>query len=167
MLNLISFKEKCNGKYCPRGPRTKSKSCKNDSKQERCFLKYEKVQNSQKEKQFVVDDAWEDLKKLVWGRDGGECQLWKILTKEERLFVITNYMDDFSMLNTLDVAHIKGKGAYPALKYEISNVTLIRRFFHSLLDTHKHPVTRKTINKEEREAWFQSAFDGKRSKLIK
>ena len=163
MYDLEEFKEKCNSTYCPRSPRVKPKSCKNPRKQERCYSKYKKVQERQLEKAFEVDEEWEDVRAFVWERDKGECQLWKILTKEERLYILKNYIEEYGMLSQLDCAHIIGKGTQPKLKYLTSNVVLVKRFFHSLLDSQRCPVTQKTIDSKTREQWFQDAYNNKRT----
>ncbi|GAF79336.1 unnamed protein product, partial [marine sediment metagenome] len=51
----------------------------------------------------------------------------------------------------------------PDLIYDIDNIVLVSRYFHSLLDTFCHPVTRKKITKEERLEWLKNALDRKRT----
>ncbi len=62
-----------------------------------------------------------------------------------------NYRDDYLMLrDTLDVEHILQRSLRLDLKYDMRNLVLISRYFHTLLTSFKHPVTRTTINSDER-----------------
>ena len=60
----------------------------------------------------------------------------------------------------LDCAHIKGKGSYPELNYDMNNIVLISRYFHTLLDQHRHPIFRHIITEEEKINWLKRAKKG-------
>lgn len=143
------------------------KTCNRDSKQERCFEKYEEKEK----KRFVVDQEYNSFVVKVWNetfeegytgfstRDKWEnyCQLWAVLSEQERNYIKENYKDDLWLAKNLDVCHIREKDIRPDLKYDPDNGVIIGRYFHSLLDSYRHPVTRKSITKEERYDWLMRA----------
>lgn len=153
MKTLNEFIQSCNNNICLRNT-FQSKRCKLKLKQERCYKKYEKKYNKDIEKMLKVDIEWEEVKKEVLHRDNNECQVWKILTASEKHFVLTNFLDDYTLHCELDIAHIEGKGAHTDKKYNVDNLVCISRYFHSLLDSFKDPITRKNINEKQRKHWF-------------
>lgn len=99
---------------------------------------------------FTIDEEMEELKSQMWQRDKSQCQMWIRLTKEEKLIVGYSNIIYNSMYKQLDTAHIFEKSVYPKLKYCLNNVVLLSRYFHSLLDGYKHPITEYKITKEDR-----------------
>lgn len=164
-MELLEFKMKCLDGYCLRNT-MKSKNCIKEYKQEQCFRKLmQKQENEIQEKE--TENAWAVCKEQVFIRDNNKCQIWNILTSEEKKYILNNYMDDYKYLSkSLDPAHIKPKGSHPELKNNEDNIVTVCRYFHSLLDTFKHPVTKVNINSEERENWLESAKNKKRVKLL-
>ena len=96
-------------------------------------------------KKYGKDLKWEEVRKEVFERDR-VCQLSKILSEKEMkdasLFFITKEP-------ILDCAHVFSRGAFPWLKYDVDNVVLLRREFHSLLDSGKNPLNGKPIEKKD------------------
>ena len=99
----------------------------------------------------------DELRSAVLKRDK-VCQMWKALTDQERSHIHCNYFDEFSWTSKkLTVAHIIPRSKNKKLKYEMDNVVLISLYFHKLLDSYLHPVTRKKITKEERMDFYHKA----------
>lgn len=109
--------------------------------------KFLKADNS-----FKVDEQWLATKEQVYNRDQGECQLISKLTHMEFMTLVEN---SGFLIETLDPAHVFGKGAFPKLKYNPDNVYTLNRFSHSMLDTQKHPLTGTPITKVEKEYWWK------------
>lgn len=99
-----------------------------------------------------IDKKWEKLREEF---DYSTCQLWRVLTKEEKNYILDNYKEELYMLSNKDAAHIKGRGSSIELKYDKDNVVIICRYFHTLLDTYRDPVTKKEITDEQRGFWFE------------
>lgn len=127
-------------------------------------------------KKFKKDARYEDFQNAVWQREAkinmppkgqvhnwkNYCQFWKCLNLEEQKQFIQFVQGKEWMLNTIEVAHIKGKGAFAELKYEPENAVLCNHFSHSLLDIHKNPLTGKDITDEERTSWFKRMKETKK-----
>lgn len=123
------------------------------------------------------DARYEDFQNAVWQREAKinmpprghvndwkkYCQFWKCLSIEEQKKFIQFTKGKEWMLNTIEVAHIKGKGAFAELKYEPDNAVLCNHFSHSLLDIHKDPLTGKDITDEERTSWFKRMKETRRT----
>lgn len=88
--NIEEFKKDCLKRRCNRTTFYNEKTCKTESKQDSCYIKYmkqfekneqKKIDNYLKEKEKyidneggfipVVDEKWEELKRYVWLRDTG------------------------------------------------------------------------------------------------
>jgi len=160
-MEYTDFNKFCEKGICKRLT-IQSKRCLLQSKRQNCYKKYLKKIEKQKSKE-IIDQRWKDVKEQLFKRDNNECQLWKIFTKEEQTYILKNYYSDYTFLKELDPCHIKGKGAYPELKYDLDNLVCIRRYFHLLLDQLKHPITRESITNKEREKWFLMAKNQMRS----
>ncbi len=120
-------------------------------------------------KKFKIDEEYENFRREVWQRDAKcdppkngivkdwrkFCTFWICLTQQERLKFLESVNGNEWMLNTIQVAHIKPKGAHADLKYDPNNAVLCNFYAHSLLDTHKDPITKLDITKEQREEWFK------------
>lgn len=104
-------------------------------------IKLDKLKNKD-----YIDEKWEKVRLKVWSRDNSQCQYINTLDYKEYLEF---KKDLFNPLNNLDCCHVFGKGAYPELKYDVENIVLGCRLFHSRIDTFIHPLTNKQINKEE------------------
>jgi hypothetical protein len=141
--------------------------CKTESKQQRCFTKWEK---KKQESPFVKDEQWEETRRIIWNRDAGidppkkgfigkewwkYCRLARILFSHEiqRIFLID---PDLLFHNQrLDVAHIRPKSVDKSLYYDPDNLLLIARGFHGRLDRYRHPVTNAAIKQEEKHKWME------------
>ena len=161
LLDFESFSVLCNRNVCPR-KRLRSKKCTTEDKQIDCYERWlqEIDERLAKKEEIVVDEKWEEVKKKVWERDNGKCQLWEVLTIEQRDYVKQHYYSDHKFLSKdLDCAHIKPRGSHPDLIYDVDNIVLISRYFHSLLDQFYDPVTREPIDREAKTKWLIKARD--------
>jgi|GEM_PF-2110855 len=118
-------------------------------KQEDAWLRQiEKKQN----KEYTKDERWEQVKQKVITRDKNQCQLWAILTKEEKDY-IHGTTGNF-LLNTIDPAHVFPRSTHPHMKYNADNVVMLSRLFHSRLDHFYDPILGDAITREQqREYW--------------
>lgn len=103
-------------------------------------------------KAFVIDEEWARLKGFVERRDKNECQLYKVLSTEEKDII---FNDLRGPMMRLDGAHILSRARRPDLKYDNNNVILLSRLFHSRLDSFHDPVTSKPITEEQRVGWWK------------
>jgi hypothetical protein len=168
MNDVIDFQQSCNNKKCLRNTIYNAKTCKQIGKQERCYEKYLRKTDKDKEKRQVIieDKEWKEALDIVHKRDK-TCTIWKILTIKEREYIINNHFEDYRWLSkTLDGAHIFGRNNVK-LKYNADNVLLINRYFHRLLTDHKDPVTQKGLSKEEVISWYIRAFNFVHGESIK
>jgi hypothetical protein len=101
-----------------------------------------------------IDFEWERVKKIVNERDQ-DCVVWNhLLIKEQRLIVIRDHWENYSILHGIyDHAHIESIARRPDLKYDPDNVVLMLRFFHSRFDNMRCLITNKSINNEERQEY--------------
>ena len=167
MKKIKSFDEFSS--FCSKGvclrKTMKTHKCSTEAKQKNCFDRYDRKLEKDKEKKQEKREEnklWLEVTKQVKDRDK-TCRIWEILTKEEKLHVLKNYEAEFRWLSkTLDTCHIISRAQSGELKYEIDNLVLCSRYFHSLLDKLLHPVSRKPITSEERETWFRQALNGTR-----
>lgn len=161
LKDLEEFKELCLQGICLRGTII-SKRCNLIAKQERCYKKWlDKIEKDFNKAIEKTDERWEKVKESVFKRDNNTCQIWKIMTKEERLYVLNNFIEDYRHLKDLDPAHIEPVGSNIKRKYDIDNIVTVRRYFHSLLDSLKCPVTKQNITKEKRKEWLLKALNNK------
>ena len=91
------------------------------------------------------------ISSFIRNRDGNACRLLRILTTEEYNLWKSNYGGQ----DTVDAAHVFGKGAYPWMRYVKENVVCLNRFSHSCLDTQRSPLTGKLISLEEHTYWWK------------
>jgi hypothetical protein len=149
MIEYNEFKENCNKKFCLRKTFI-SNNCLKESKQKKCFEKYiEKISRD-----FKIDDKWKEVQKQVWKRDRGECQVEKILSTE----LINIIRKQFFILYTkydgkLDCMHIIPRSIAPHLVYDVDNIILGGRFYHSFIDKNLDFTTGK-YEKDFRERMF-------------
>jgi hypothetical protein len=162
-MNLEDFKLKCNEQDCPlKREGSLDFKCKKESRQIRCYNKFsKKAIKFFGDKVFEYDLEWDRVRELVIRRDK-TCRLWNCLTKEERIYVLSNFADDFNFLSKiLDPAHIVPRSQDKTKKYDPENILLISRFFHGRLDTYKNPVTNKRMTSEQRLEWMMKAKNTK------
>jgi hypothetical protein len=162
-LDFEGFKKKCNSRICLRKAFStdfdKKQTCFTETKQAKCFAKFSKAPAKKASKfpsrkpirtKIKKDERWEEVRKAVHARDIS-CRIWANLSLANREYIMENYRDDYLMLrDTLDVEHILQRSLRLDLKYDMRNLVLISRYFHTLLTSFKHPVTRTTINSDER-----------------
>ncbi len=163
-MTFEEFGQKCDIKVCLRKRKYHEKGCLLDSKRQDCYVKFLKVN---KFKQPEVDEKWEAVRTAVWERDAkilpddqdstkwkSYCRFMRSLTLDEQIRFIKLNQNYLWMCADIDVAHLKGKGAFPELKYEVSNCVLMNRLAHSRLDVYKDPFTGEDIDSFVRESYI-------------
>ena len=151
MVNTLEeFREYCNKGKCLRKT-IKSKQCFKYYKQETCFKKYQVNEDKRKIELFEPDYAWLELKEELLLRDGS-CLVMKILSTDEIKQV--EKQDGFWLQKHLDGAHIISRAECPNQIYNINNVVLLGRFFHSRIDNFQDLITGESITKEEVARWW-------------
>ncbi len=153
---FLAFYEKY-GK-CPNDMQFRSKRM-NEKQLKRRYTQYCASEEKREERdantnplqsKYEPDEKWIEVREAVFLRDSNYCQLWRVLSIEEKkLFNMT--IDP----TVVDPAHVFGKGAFPHLKYDMDNVYSLHRAFHGRLDTQKHPLTGQAITKEEKQVWWE------------
>jgi hypothetical protein len=157
LLKIIDedeFIEKCRQGRCLRQT-LKSKQCEKDSKKIQCYKKYVARKTKEYEKQFIeVDYEWEAIKEVIKLRDMS-CLVLKCLTTQELLQV--EKQDGFWLSQKFvgDGAHIVARRMSPSNVYNVNNVALISRFFHSRLDNGLDLVTGEFIGFEGSKRWWE------------
>ena len=142
--------------YCEKGVCLRksiiSLACEKSYKRQKCYDKWILKQEQKQNKSIEIDIDWEEIKRKVWVRDRGECQLSKKLISETRDILKINAKQLFK---ELDCCHYKGRGSHCNLKYVLDNVVLLNRFSHNMLDQKLSPITGKVITKEEWQYWWE------------
>lgn len=147
------FKETCNKGFCLRKT-IKSKQCLKESKQNQCFIKWNKQNEKDAHKQSKVDEKWEEAKQKVDERDKS-CLVEKCITVEERKYILENFEYEYKQFNKIMThAHIISRSTAPQLMYDINNIILMSMYFHSLLDRYRDLVTQESIDRQHRENWI-------------
>lgn len=118
--------------------------------------KQEIIENKKKMEEgtfdFGVDKKWKAVVEEVTIRDK-KCQLKDNLTKQEKDIIYSDSNSSY-LLDIVDPAHVFGKGAYPHMKYDVDNVILLSRLFHSRIDHYTDPITGSIIDKEQHTNWW-------------
>lgn len=173
MIDSEKFISDCKKGKCNRNTMI-TPQCKKEYKQEQCFDKYNKKLSKDKEKreqkfkdkfnkEYEEDEQWTEVRKQVFLRDKNQCQFCVTLTKEEYEVIKPNL---WGVMKTLDPAHIFSRGAFPHLKYEVSNIVTLSRYIHSCLDNCMDPFTQERIGKEEaKEYWIRIIGEEKYKEL--
>lgn len=155
-MNVISqddFIERCKQGRCLRQT-LKSKQCEKEYKQKQCYNKYVDKKTKEWERDHTEKDyRWEELKKEIIIRDQS-CLALKILTKEE--LRIVEKQDGFWLSQKFnDGAHIISRSQSPTNIYNIKNVVLLSRFFHSRIDQGLDLITGEFIGFEGSKRWWE------------
>jgi hypothetical protein len=139
----------------------KSEQKKEEKKQELIEKQKQKSFNKQEEVDLQLEEAY----KKVDVRDKGKCQLINKLTREHFKELCSNAWKE--MLDTIDHAHVFGKGPYPELKYDPNNIVLLNRYSHSMLDQYRHPLNGSQITDQEKIHWWIFIIGGERYNILK
>lgn len=107
------------------------------------------------ERQQSKEARWTEVKTALFERDSG-CRVWQCLTQNERALVLASFYDQMMMFQGVDdAAHIKPRSTHPELYYDLDNLLRINRYFHTLLDTYRNPISQMPMSKEEHDMWFR------------
>ena len=156
MIPFDEFQKRCEKGACSRNTIISGR-CLKIQKQKRCYdkwlnklIKEITSENNEEENKFISE---------VLERDKRKCWLWEVLTQEQKQFILEVYPYEYAHLSKiLDVCHIVPRSQSKNLKYDIDNVIICSRYFHTLLDKLKHPVTQSNISSDERRDWFLRAY---------
>lgn len=174
------FTKLCDKKTCLRHTIYNEKTCLKEYKRKDCYKKWTnkqekdstKISEHMEQESNFVESVWIEKSGSFNGSSVKEdkwkslCSIWMILTEEEKIYVELNWKDDlYHMQQSIDVAHIKPKGIYKKLKYDMKNVCLMGRFFHRRLTDLKHPVTGENITQDEADMWNVSALEKNRIEM--
>ena len=138
---------------------------------DKCLKDKEKYQEAF-DNNFVdsIDEQWEMVKEKVWKWDCNLyftssyqhtnwqdiCIVWNfILDKEEKKYLLQNCLEEMSGCYYVDNLHIESRQRRPDLVYDINNIILVGRFFHSRFDNYKDLVTGKNIKDIDRNMWVE------------
>jgi len=140
---------------CPQ-QMSKPKHTLNERELKSRYEKYIKSKKEKVQKGSWDDPLWQEVADKVWKRDKGECRLLsklKIDNPDLYLYFIKNNMK--SLYTKLDLAHIIPRSQSAELYYEPTNLILLNRVSHSLLDSYHNPITGESINKVQRDEWWE------------
>ena len=99
------------------------------------------------------DLKWQETKRIVTARDGGDCRLCKVLTAKEMGILRANAGQQYFILQH---AHFLGVGPFPAWTYLVNNVVLLNAYSHKMLDEIRNPINGERLSsKEEHRAWWK------------
>lgn len=111
----------------------------------------------------TIDYYWLEIRSAAFKRDNYTCQL--------SFFIPDEYKEHLQNLQKafpqLDPCHIFGKGSYPWMKYDIDNIVILNRVFHSRLDTNRHPFTNELITLIEKEDIWKRIVGNERFESLK
>jgi len=149
---------------CPQ-QMSKPKHTLNERELKSRYEKYIKPKKEKVQKGSWDDPLWQEVADKVWKRDKSQCRLLsklKIDNPDLYLYFIKNNMK--SLYTKLDLAHIVPRSQSSELYYEPSNVLLLNRISHGLIDTYHDPINGKSITKEEHEKWWRYILNEKMEK---
>lgn len=135
-------------------------------KKEEKKIAKQKLKEINKKKEIKKDEKWEDLRKDIWKRDKGQCQLIRVLTYEEYQELKRN--SGGLHKKSLDLAHSiwTRRSKEPKHKYLKEGIVLLNRFSHSMIDQYRNPITGNPISKEEAEEWWKRIFGKTRLDIL-
>jgi len=116
------------------------------------YVSYSKTYDKKIEKLNKVDERMEEVFSLVDVRDNFSCRLLIKLSTQE-LFYISRTVGNY-FLKPIDHAHIFPRSTHPHLKYDVDNIVLLSRLFHSRLDEFRDPITGEYIGKVMAGKWW-------------
>lgn len=94
----------------------------------------------------------QELRIRALQRYGNRCMLYLRLPEE-----LKEALEEYAsfLFDTIDMAHILGRGAYPHLRLDLDNVVMLNRYSHTMLDQYRHPITGKMQNKKTTLEWWK------------
>lgn len=138
----------------PLNERTLATKYQNYKKKEN--RKLEKEQNKKPyqyvpQKGTLNDEKWQEIKRIVFNRDKGKCQLIEKLSKIQLKELKFN---GYELYQIIDPAHIIPKASFPKCYYDSEVIVCLNRYSHSMLDQQKHPLNGEAISKIEVTSWW-------------
>jgi hypothetical protein len=150
---------------CPNDLQPRSRPL-NERELERRYEKYKRSEEKKKQtqarqaqkqrsskKKEQTDLRWEETKRQVELLYGGwHCVLLSKIQGEQRIQLV---QQAGPFLHIVDPAHVFPVGAYPHMRYVALNVVPLNRYSHSMLDSHRHPITGKPLKTaEDHRLWW-------------
>lgn len=149
MLTFKEFQEfYCKYKRCPNDAGRRRSQPMNERQ---LRTRYEQYKKSIQYKEIVFDQQWEEIRNFVLQRDRYSCQFYSVLIPElqDELHKKAGYFFEI-----IDPAHVLSRSAYPKLKYDSDNIVALNRYSHTMLDSHRHPITSEPLTVEEVSYWW-------------
>jgi len=129
-------------------------------KLKRAYEKYiklfDKKKPSKKTEKMIKKDK--SAKENCMERAGGKCEVWPLLTGEEKAQIRPLLHGIYAKL---DPMHIVGR-ANKKLREDPENIVIASRLIHSRIDNYIDPVTGEKMPKDERERWLIRIVGGER-----
>jgi hypothetical protein len=100
---------------------------------------------------YESDKKMQECKVLCMKRADYKCEIWEVLTAEEKNLVKPRI---FKKLKELDPIHVISRSQSKKLYYNPENIIIGQRYFHSLIDSYKDPITLKNMTIQQRSNWF-------------
>lgn len=105
-----------------------------------------------------IDDLkWQEVKEKIRKRDK-KCQCCSALTTTE--YILSNKIKQKYGGNQLDCAHIEPVSICPEKVYDLSNIVLLCRAHHYMMDNYIDPVTGKRMSVEDQKKWWSRIEKG-------
>jgi len=117
------------------------------------FVAYEKAEIKKDQKKLKKDERLLSVYAWVDERDNYSCRLLNKLSVQELLYVSNT--NGVFLLSIIDHAHILPRSTHSYLKYDVDNIVLLSRLFHSRLDEFRDPITGEYIGKVMAGQWWQ------------
>lgn len=111
-----------------------------------------KQQRFQRASEFDTTSSLDQEVRAAVKKRDKTCRLLQILTPE-RLVILKKNAGPW--IRQLDAAHVFGKGSHPWMRYRLSNVILLNRYSHSMLDTGHDPVSGALLSGEYIRLWWR------------
>lgn len=182
MKTFEDFTKDCDNKRCPKRLTYNPKTCIKNYRREQCYRSYERSQEKQERKQTSDNEKENSFREQAWLNEVGFyngvskvdtdiakkiCSIWNILREDEKRFVESKFGTEFYyLIRTIDVCHIEDQSLAPEKEFDLENVYLGCRYFHTLLTQFKHPVTQVNITGDKVLSWNQAAKAKDRGMVI-
>ena len=91
-------------------------------------------------------NEWDECREAVYVRDNHECQIWRVLTDDEKKIAVENgYYGQFKKITP---AHLVARSRDSKLICTVDNIYTVALVFHGRLDENRNPITAEYIGKE-------------------
>ena len=112
------------------------------------YLKKVEALNN-KDHSLSYQAEWEVCRAEVYKRDNNECQLFKILTEDERDIAIKSGYNLYNHTSKISPAHFVSRSRSTELRCIVDNVVTMAIIFHNRIDNGSDPITGEFIGKDK------------------